>query len=128
MLTITRTGDDGKRTLGEAVYGDFKCKTLELPWLQNQPNISCIPKGIYPCHKIVSPSLGECFEIADVPNRTYIRGHAGNFTRKILGCILFGEKHLDFDNGGITDITNSGATLSRLMAILPDEFMIEVAW
>ena len=127
MLTITRTDDNGKRTLGDAVYGDFKCKTLELPWLQNQPNISCIPKGIYQCHKIISPSLGECFEIADVPNRTYIRGHAGNFTRQILGCILFGRAHIDIDGDGTTDVTSSKNTLAELMAVLPDEFMIEVA-
>lgn len=127
MLTITRTQHHSTCTLGEAVYNEFECKTLELPWLQNQQNISCIPTGIYKCQKIVSPSLGECFEIMGVPNRTYVRGHSGNFTSDILGCVLFGENLIDFDNDGITDITNSKKTFKALMAALPDEFMMEIA-
>lgn len=127
MLTITRFSDDGKVTLGDATYGEFKCKTLELPWLQNQQNVSCIPTGIYKCRKIVSPSLGECFEVMDVPNRTYVRGHAANFTRQIRGCIVFGRTHADIDHDGIVDITRSKETLEELMALLPDEFMMEVA-
>lgn len=127
MLTITHNNDDGKRTTGWLVYGEFSCKTLELPWLQNQTNISRIPSGIYECQKITSPSLGDCIEIIGVPNRTYVRIHSGNFTRDILGCVLVGEKLLDFDGDGITDITKSKATLEALMAILPETFMLEVA-
>ena len=126
MLTISRNYYH-RCTTGEAVYKGFTCKTLELQWLRNQQNISCIPEGIYQCHKIVSPSLGECFEIENVPNRTFIRGHMGNFTSDILGCILFGESLLDFNGDGITDVTNSKETFTELMAILPDKFMIEVA-
>ncbi len=127
MITITRTSDDGKRTTGELVYGDFNCKTLELPWLQNQTDISCIPAGIYECQKITSPSLGVCIEIIGVPSRTYVRIHRGNFTRSILGCILVGGKLIDFDGDGITDITKSKDTLTALMGELPDKFMLEVA-
>ena len=29
----------------------FECCCLELPWLANQPNISCISGGIYPLVK-----------------------------------------------------------------------------
>lgn len=125
MLTITREYKSNC-TIGEAVYDDFKCCTLELAWLRNAVNISCIPSGIYKCKKIASTSLGECFEIQNVPNRTFIRGHAGNFTSDILGCILFGEALLDFDGDGITDITNSKKTFTALMVLLPDAFMMEV--
>ena len=126
MLTISRTYETSCTT-GHAVYEGFECNTLELPWLQNQQNVSCIPEGVYQCHKITSPSLGGCFEIENVPNRTYVRGHMGNFTSDILGCILFGESLLDFNGDGIADITNSKETFARLMAVLPDTFMLEVA-
>ena len=92
---VTRTSDDGNVTLGDVMVTDgdkeFKCKSLELPWKGNMENISCIPTGIYRCKKIVSPSLGECFEISGVPYRTLVRGHAANFTRQILGCVAFGD-------------------------------------
>jgi hypothetical protein len=128
MLNITRnqelSNDDA--TLGDAVYGDCECKTLELGWHQNKPNVSCIPTGIYKCRKIVSPSLGECFEVMNVPNRTYIRGHTGNKTSQILGCVAFGMYHVDFDNDGIMDIARSKDAFDGLMAVLPDVFMMEI--
>ena len=113
-------------TTGELQYGDFKCKTLELPNLDNKVRVSCIPESLYRCRKIISPSLGECIDIKDVPGRTYIRIHAGNFTRQILGCVLVGEKLIDFDGDGITDVTSSRKTLSKLMSCLPNSFLLEI--
>ena len=119
-----------KVTLGSATVsnGDnaLSCKTLELPWNGNIENISCISTGIYRCKKIVSPSLGECFAILGVPYRTLVRGHAANFTRQILGCVAFGMYHADIDNDGIMDVTSSKATFKKVMAILPDELMLEI--
>lgn len=128
MLTITRNENlsNDKVTPGDAVFLDYKCKTLELPWKQNRQSVSCIPTGIYPCRKILSPSLGECFEIMEVPNRTYVRGHKANFTRQILGCIAFGMYHADLDNDGILDVARSKDAFDGLMAVLPDEFMMEI--
>lgn len=124
-MTITRTYHDNCVT-GELTYHSFTCKTLELPNLNNQENISCIPEGIYACKKITSQSLGKCIEIEGVDNRTYVRIHAGNFTSQILGCVLVGEKHLDFNNDGITDVTNSKATLKKLLKYTPENFTLEI--
>jgi hypothetical protein len=64
--------------------------TLENPWLNNQPNISCIPAGRYICRRIISPTYGETFEVTDVHGRTHILFHWGNYVGNTMGCILLG--------------------------------------
>lgn len=114
-------------TIGMLSFGSFRCMTLELPWLDNQQDISCYPTGIYQWRKITSPSLGKCIDIINVLDRTYIRMHAGNFTRQIRGCTLIGEYVKDIDGDGIPDVANSRRTLSKLMSLLPDSGTLEVS-
>ena len=48
VVTLTRTQSDERGTVGTlSTNMGFKCNTLELPWKNNQSNISCIPKGEY---------------------------------------------------------------------------------
>jgi hypothetical protein len=117
---------NGDCTIGRLSYGEFKCFTLELPWLDNQINISCIPAGIYEGEKYESPTKGSVLLLKDVPNRTWIEIHAGNFTRQILGCTLVGDgiKYLDGDS--IPDVTNSVNTLRALLAAVPDKCQISI--
>ena len=72
--------------------------TLEPPWLDNKKNISCIPGGDYECEGINSPRFGYTFEVKDVPDRTHIVFHCGNYSIDTKGCILVGEQ---FQNDGI---------------------------
>jgi len=113
-------------TVGVLTFGTFRCLTLELPDLDNQQDISCIPHGLYQCEKYHSNTHGWCVAIHDVLDRTFIRIHAGNFTRQILGCILVGSSITDIDGDGILDVSNSGNTMKKLMAILPDKFELEI--
>lgn len=114
-------------TIGTLNVDAFRCFTLELPWKDNQTNVSCIPAGHYNGQKITSPSLGECLEIKDVLGRSYIRIHAGNYTRQIRGCILVGESLADIDGDSVIDVTNSKSTLSELMDIVGnDEFLVTI--
>lgn len=124
MLNISRNYHP-HFTIGLITYEDLTFFTLELPWLQNSKNISCYPSGVYKCRKIVSQSLGSCIEVMDVPERTYIRIHAGNYLSQIQGCTLVGTgiRNIDTDT---PMITNSKDSLEKLMAKLPTEFMIEV--
>ena len=125
-LTINRVYQDDC-TLGVLNYYGFRCFTLELPWKDNKSNVSCIPAGTYKCQKIVSPSLGECINVADVTGRTYIRIHKGNYTNQIQGCVLVGDSIRDINGDGIPDVTNSTATLEKLMALAPDEFEMVIS-
>lgn len=113
-------------TVGFLNFAGFRCATLELPWKDNANDISCIPAGLYNCKKYKSSKHGWCVAIMGVTNRTLVRIHRGNFTKEILGCILVGEYHKDLDRDGITDVANSGKTMEKLMAILPDEFQLQI--
>lgn len=125
-LKITGRSHHNDCTLGRLSFGDYQCFTLELPWLGNQVRVSCIPPGVYEGKKILSPSLGECVDILNVPGRTYIRIHKGNFTRQILGCILVGTSIQFIDGDSIPDVGASTKAFTGLMNVLPDSFVVEV--
>lgn len=114
--------------VGRLTFGEFECFTLELPDKQNQVNISCIPEGMYWAKKRFSPSKQEyVVEYQNVPNRTYIQIHRGNFTRQLLGCQAVGDGIKWIDHDAILDVTNSDRTFKRLMDALPNErFRIHV--
>lgn len=109
------------------------CKTLELPWLNNQRRISCIPEGEYTVIKRYSQKYKHHFHILDVEERSWILIHQGNFAGSlnpktgksdILGCVLVGERFLDIDGDGIKDITNSVNTMNFLNQVLPNKFKL----
>lgn len=116
-VTITREPSDNKQTLGylEAKNRDsrFYCRTLELPWRDNQKNISCIPPGVYKVVYTFSPKfIKYTYEIKSVPNRSGIRIHSGNFFFDIAGCILLGNGIKDINNDGEKDVINSKITVN----------------
>lgn len=126
MIKI-KISDHDHSSFGLLTFEDFSCFVLGLPWNNNLPNQSRIPKGTYPGHLHISPKHGQCIKIEDVVGRTHILIHAGNFTREIKGCFLVGDsvKFLDADN--IPDVTNSKSTLRKLLTVLPNEFEVQVA-
>jgi len=113
-------------TIGRLTCGNFRCVTLELPWLDNARNISCIPAGTYQAVKYTSPKHGQVILLEGVPGRSFIEMHTGNFTYQIEGCILVGDglKYLDQDT--ILDVTNSKKTLQRLLSVLPNRFEVVI--
>jgi len=73
----------------------------ELPWRDNAPNVSCIPKGVYTVMWTRSPRFKRCmYLVAKVAKRSGIRAHAANFMgddtkgfrKQLHGCIALGEK------------------------------------
>lgn len=126
MLVITRHYR-GDSCIGFASYEGFNFFTLELPYLENQKNISAIHPGLYKAHKYFSPSFNrEVILLKDVPNRTWIELHPGNYTSQIEGCILPGDGVKYLNDDGTPDVTNSTATLNKLLDMLPDEFEISI--
>ena len=76
--------------------------SLELPWNGNQKSSSCIPEGKYEVHRIYSPKFGKCFHVLDVPDRTAILIHSGNYASlteitDTTGCILPGMAFEDIN-------------------------------
>lgn len=104
----------------------FQCFLLELPWLGNEPFHSCIPEGPYEYEVKVSPSRGiPVIWILNVKNREYIQWHPGNYTRQIDGCGLPGDSIKFLDTDTIPDVTNSGATLDKLLSVIDKKGTIQ---
>lgn len=72
--------------------GELYCCTLERPWLDNRPNVSCIPVGQYKLKLTDTALHGRCYEVMDVPGRSAILIHKGNFVTDTEGCILLGAR------------------------------------
>lgn len=104
----------------------FHCFTLELPDKQNQKKVSHIPIGNYKVVKRNSPKYGNHFHILDVPNRDLILIHQGNYYTQIEGCVLVGDNLTDVNNDKILDVTNSVATMKKLLDLLPNNFEIQI--
>lgn len=100
--------------------------TLERPWENNEPNISCIPAGRYICKKIISPKFGETFEIQHVTNRTHVLLHKLNTVFQTQGCIGIGEKFTSIDKDEIMDIGESAEGFNEFMSILKDKNEFEL--
>ena len=85
-------------------FGEMKCpnltqlSTLELPWRNNTPFISCIPCGEYQCELVSTRKYKKVYQVLDVPGRTGILIHWGNWAgdkskglrSNVEGCILLG--------------------------------------
>ena len=76
----------------------FSCYSMELPWRDNQMDISCIPAGTYDLAWSDSGRI-KGFEVLNVPARSRIKIHAGNwagdigqgYRSDVEGCILLGR-------------------------------------
>ena len=80
-------------TFGILTLWDLKFYTIEKPWLNNEPWISCIPVGIYTLEMSYF-DRGEypAYEVMNVPGRTDILIHIANIQSNVQGCIGLGEQ------------------------------------
>jgi len=121
LITLTRYYTP-LGTFGEWSVDEFKCVTLERPWLDNKLNVSCIPEGIYELKLRESPIVKKMthkrytqgWEVMDVKDREYVMIHPGNYVADSEACILVGEKMTVNQNKGLM-ITNSQNTFNKLM-------------
>nr|WP_042247706.1 DUF5675 family protein [Nonlabens ulvanivorans] len=68
--------------------GLFLGFAIELPWLNNQRNLSCIPEGVYELKARYSAKFKHHLHIVDVKGRSLILLHpANNAKRELRGCI-----------------------------------------
>lgn len=95
---LLRMVSSDQGTEGILAIDDFSCKTIELPWKNNHPNISCIPTGTYDVIIRQSPHFGKIYWVRNVPNRHWVLMHPGNwagdtskgYKSNVEGCILLG--------------------------------------
>jgi hypothetical protein len=68
--------------------GQLICFTIELPWRENQRNISCIPEGRYELKKRYHEHYGWHIHVLNVPGRDWILIHpATDAQTQLRGCI-----------------------------------------
>ena len=97
----------------------FSCNTLELAWLNNKRNISCVPNGTYKCELEYSNKFKvDLWELKDVPNRSECKFHSANFFKQLNGCIALGSDFADIDGDGWRDVTNSKDTMLEFHEVL----------
>src|ERR1700749_1092871 len=87
-ITILRsyfaTGTNGRLFIN----GVFQYYTIELPWLNNKPQASCIPEGSYLLEKRWSQKHGNHLLVTCVKDRALILIHAANDAlHELKGCI-----------------------------------------
>ena len=137
-LVIGRFQDTGVETLSNICVFDndelvFSCVGLELPWKNNEHQISCIPIGSYSCEKVpATPHIPyDHISVMNVPNRDGICIHYGNYAAGIKidvkGCIIVGNKFADINSDNNLDIINSRITLDKLLLLLPSTFNVYIS-
>lgn len=122
-----KTSTPGSVYLGHS-RGLLLCKTIELPWLDNQNNISCYPEGDYVMVKEATSPLHPYphFRVLNVPNRRGILWHVANYVSELKGCTAVGSAHKDMDADTIPDVVDSTLTLNRLYAAFDEEVYLKV--
>jgi len=120
QLNLIRYFDNGLLTQGILLINDaYFCDTLELPWKDNEHEISCIPAGMYTLKQANLPINGECYQIVDVPNRSDILIHSANLVSELRGCIAPGIKY------GV-EVLYSKAHLAQLINVVGNEASLEI--
>lgn len=99
-VQIRRFGHDDEGTPGRLSVPGFKSLSLELPWRDNEPEVSCLPEGVYFARWTWSQKFRRFMYAIEeqIPHRGGFRIHSGNFAgdkRKglradSLGCPLLG--------------------------------------
>lgn len=76
-------------TNGELYHlGELVCYTIELPWRDNESDVSCIPEGRYRLARRYSERYGDHLLVREVPHRSGILVHPANDALKELrGCL-----------------------------------------
>lgn len=115
-------------TLGSLLIAGRWFRTLERPWQDNQPNVSCIPAGEYECHFVERSASGKfrnVWWIRNVPERSGILFHSGNTVSASRGCPLLGLRRGWI--AGMPAVLNSRSGMAELLRVVgPKGFDLEI--
>lgn len=94
--------------------GTLVCHAIELPWLENQKQISCVPEGEYVLQKRFSSKFQWHLHLKNVPGRDLILIHPANDAKtELMGCIAPVTKHTGIGKGSL-----SRKALEKLKALV----------
>jgi Family of unknown function (DUF5675) len=85
-----------------AIFGDLSISNAHVCYTLERPGVE-IPAGTYPVTLYFSPHFGRIMPLLEnVPGRSYIEIHFGNWPDQSDGCILVGEEQ-DVVAGDVLD-------------------------
>lgn len=118
-ITLQRLSMSDNGTFGVLVVDNRPLfTTLELPWKNNQRNISCIQAGIYKAIYLFSDHFQKyLFMLQNIPGRDSVEMHIGNTIADTHGCILLGMQYSLSEYA----IVNSKYAFDSFMLITPKE-------
>jgi hypothetical protein len=91
-LTLERIHQFDDCTIGIlSCEGSIQCYILELPYKDNKNYISSIPVGRYKCIHFDGVQYKDVWQLLDVPNRSAILIHWGNWATNTRGCLIAGS-------------------------------------
>jgi len=108
--------------------------TVEKPWRNNEPNVSCIPPGVYTLKRynsnkyknvlsLENPALG--VTVDEPSQRTKCLIHAANFPHELKGCIGPGLR-LHPEVWGVADSRKALLVIFELFERGVDQLLIEI--
>jgi len=123
--TILRTLETNLVTVSKNIVTDIDNNdkligyNIELPYIDNNINVSCIPRGTYTFSKGIRPDGRHTINILNVIGRSRILVHVGNSTKDSQGCILPCTSYWTLDGTGEVYGERSSLCFKRLLAALP---------
>ena len=120
-MILTRFAMFDDRVIGRLDHDGVTFYTIERPWLDNKPFVSCIPCGDYIMRRFSdlhgrrsSKDVGgeDVWEICDVDGRTFVLIHVANRSRNVLGCIGLGTTLYE----NVQGVGNSRKAIQRFYA------------
>jgi Family of unknown function (DUF5675) len=106
-LTLTRTQSNDDCTLGQIVLPDGTLLySLELPWKDNDKDVSCVPPGIYQLIPYTSPKHDSTWYLENAAlgvggagsHRSFCEIHSANWASQLEGCIALGLENAPMYN------------------------------
>jgi len=138
-ITLVRTYGP-TATIGRLTAGPVVFYSLELPWVYDEADVSCVPEGGYELVPYESPAHGPtwclknesigvyAFKPASQPQlvgysvRTYCEIHSANWAEQLQGCIAIGKNSYPMLNPATgkveVAVEDSVDAVSQLLAIL----------
>lgn len=90
-VMLKRIAETSSGTFGILIIDGLpQLVTIELPWHDNELDISCVPVGNYTLVRYRSEVHGLTWQIVGVPDRDPILFHVANTLSDIKGCIGVG--------------------------------------
>lgn len=133
IATLTRFESTDQGTFGILRSDGLKLYMTELPWRQNERSKSCIPAGIYTASWSKSPRFGFCYRVREVPKRSFILLHSGNYAgdtdlgylSNSHGCLLPAMK-LGYLGGQKAGLLSSVAVKTLVEYFDKKDFILEI--